>query len=173
MRRGLIRARIGKMANLTKNTSHRWLMKTEPEVYSIGDLKRDGKTCWDCIRNYQARNFMRDDMEIGDLVLIHHSNGDPPGIAGVARVCRAAYPDHTQFDPKHEYFDPKSKRDNPQWMMVDVEFVSQFGNLVTLPELRAVKALANMALLQKGQRLSIMPVTVAEFEAVLKLAGAK
>jgi predicted RNA-binding protein with PUA-like domain len=159
------------MANLTKNTSRRWLMKTEPDVYSIADLKRDGTTCWDCIRNYQARNFMRDDMQVGDLVLIHHSNGDPPGIAGVARVCKAAYPDHTQFDPKHEYFDPKSKRDNPQWMMVDVEFVSAFDRLVTLPELRAVKTLAGMALLQKGQRLSIMPVTVAEFEAVLKLAG--
>jgi len=161
------------MANQTKHTTGHWLIKSELEVYSIDDLKRDGSTCWDGVRNYQARNFMRDDMKVGDLVLFHHSNGDPPGIAGIARVCKAGYVDHTQLDPKHDHYDPKAKPDNPPWVMVDVEFVAKFPKLVTLAELRDVKALANMALLQKGQRLSVQPVTAAEFAAVLKLADVK
>jgi len=146
-------------------------MKSEPDVYSIDDLKRDRTTCWDGIRNYQARNFIRDDMKLGDGVLFYHSNSNPPGIAGLAKVCREAYPDHTQFDPKSDYHDPKSKPDNPTWLMVDVEYVETFPELLPLASLREQKALEKMLLLQKGQRLSVMPVTEAEWKAILKLAG--
>ncbi len=148
-----------------------WLVKSEPDVYSIDDLQRDRQTCWDGVRNYQARNFIRDDMKLGDGVLFHHSNATPPGIVGIAKICREAYPDHTQFDPKSDYHDPKSKPEAPTWLMVDVEFVAKFEAPLELPMLREQKSLEKMLLLQKGQRLSVMPVTESEWKTVLKLAG--
>jgi predicted RNA-binding protein with PUA-like domain len=146
-----------------------WLMKSEPGTYSISDLERDGSTCWDGVRNYQARNMMRDDMKVGDLVLFHHSSAKPAGVAGVARVSREAYPDDTAFDPRSRYHDPKSSPDDPRWMMVDVEFVERFAEVVSLDELRATEGLEEMGVLRRGNRLSVMPVTGAEFRIVRKL----
>lgn len=148
-----------------------WLMKSEPDVFSIDDLKRDGKTAWTGVRNYQARNFMRDDMHVGDLVLFYHSNAEPPGIAGIARVCAAAHPDPTAWDPKSEYHDPKAKPDNTVWMCVDVAFVKKFPRLISLDELREDPKLAGLLVLKKGMRLSVQPVESAHFERVVKLAG--
>lgn len=146
-----------------------WLMKSEPEVYSISDLKRDGKTGWEGVRNYQARNFMRDDMKKGDLVFFYHSNSEPSGIAGIARVCEESQPDPTQFEKKSEYFDPKASRETPTWMMVKVEFVEAFPRVLGLAELKKEKALSKMLVLQKGTRLSVTPVTSEEWKAVLAL----
>jgi predicted RNA-binding protein with PUA-like domain len=149
-------------------------MKSEPEVYAIADLERDGETGWEGVRNYQARNFMRDEMKRGDLVLFYHSNADPPGVAGLARVTsERAEADPTQFDPSSEYFDPASKPEDPRWLMVRVGFVERFAEVLPLERLRAEKALAGMALLQRGQRLSVQPVTPAELRRVLALAGAR
>jgi predicted RNA-binding protein with PUA-like domain len=150
----------------------RWLMKSEPDVFSIDDLERAGHTSWEGVRNYQARNFMRDEMKVGDLVLYYHSNAEPSGIAGVARVCREAYPDPSQFDPKSEYHDPGSKPEDPRWLMVDVEFVEKLGAVLPLDALKKDKALETMLVVQKGQRLSVQPVEKKHFERVLKLAGA-
>jgi predicted RNA-binding protein with PUA-like domain len=150
-----------------------WLIKTEPSVYSIADLKRDKTTFWDGVRNYTARNFMRDGMKPGDGVFIHHSGIDTPGIAGIAKVTKAAAPDPTQFDPKHDHYDPKAKQESPPWVGVEVGFVAVLPKLVTMDEMRAQKALAKMALLQRGQRLSVQPVTEAEWNAVCALAGVK
>ncbi len=150
-----------------------WLMKSEPDVYSIDDLKKNKTSCWEGVRNYQARNFMRDDMNVGDWVLFHHSNAKPPGVAGVAKVCRTAYPDHTQFDPKSNYHDPKSDPDNPRWQMVDVKFVEKFKDMVTLDQLKAEKKLEGMRVIQRGQRLSVQPVEKKHFAHVLKMAAAK
>lgn len=149
-----------------------WLMKSEPDVYSIDDLERDGEAEWEGVRNYQARNFLRDDMAEGDLVLFYHSNAKPPGVAGVARVCRAGYPDPTQFDPRSDYHDPKSKKDAPRWYRVDVEHVETFSELLPLDALKEAKALADMKVVQKGQRLSVQPVERKHFQRVLKMAGA-
>ena len=149
-----------------------WLMKSEPDVYSISDLERDGKTHWDSIRNYQARNIMRDDMQVGDQVLFYHSNAKPPGVAGIAEVCSEAYPDHTAFDPDSKYFDPKSDPENPRWMMVDVQFVQKFHNEIPLSDLRDNPALEGMALLQRGQRLSVQPVSPEHFAEVCRMADA-
>lgn len=146
-----------------------WLMKSEPDVYSIDDLARDGSTGWDGVRNYQARNFMRDEMKVGDLVLFYHSNADPPGIAGVARVCREAHPDPTQFDPSSKYHDPKSDPDDPRWLMVDVEFVEKFPHLVSLAELKANPKLEGMYVTRRGMRLSVQPVEPAHFEEVVRM----
>ena len=146
-----------------------WLMKSEPDVYSIDDLARDKTTAWEGVRNYQARNFMRDQMKLGDQVFFYHSNCEEPGIVGIAEVCRLAYPDESQFDPKSEYYDPKSTRANPRWLNVDVRFVKKIGP-VTLAELRKHQALANMRILQRGNRLSVTPVDPAEWKYVLKLA---
>ncbi|RIK64246.1 MAG: EVE domain-containing protein [Planctomycetota bacterium] len=148
-----------------------WLMKTEPETYSIDDLARDGRTCWDGVRNYQARNYMRDAMNVGDLVLIYHSNAEPTGIAGLARVAGAAYPDHTALDPKSAYFDPKATSGNPIWMMVDIEFVEKFVSPVTLERLRKEKSLSGMLVLQRGQRLSVMPVEEKHFKLIRRLSA--
>lgn len=148
-----------------------WLMKSEPDVFSIDDLKRDGKTAWTGVRNYQARNSMRDDMQVGDLVLFYHSNAEPPGIAGVAKVCAAAHPDPTAWDPKSEYHDPKAKPGDTVWMCVDVAFVKKFPRLVSLDELREDKSLAGLLVLKKGMRLSVQPVAAAHFERIVKLAG--
>ncbi|MBX3019583.1 MAG: EVE domain-containing protein [Bdellovibrionaceae bacterium] len=147
-----------------------WLMKSEPEVYSIENLKKDKKSLWEGVRNYQARNFMTQAMKPGDLVLFYHSNAEPPGVAGLAKVAGPAVPDPTQFDKKSEYFDAKSTRENPRWNCVPVEFVEKFPDVLPLETLRGTKSLAKMALLQRGQRLSVQPVTAAEFETVLKMA---
>lgn len=152
-----------------------WLLKTEPDCYSIDDLAREKKqtTFWDGVRNYQARNFMRDDMRLGDGVLFYHSNTQPPHVAGTARIVREGYPDHTAFDKKEKHYDPKSSKDKPVWIMVDVQFEEKFGQPIPLDELRNVKALEGMELLRKGSRLSVQPVTKQQFETVVKLAKKK
>ena len=148
-------------------------MKSEPDVFSIEDLKKAPRQteCWDGVRNYQARNFMRDEMKKGDLVLFYHSNATPPGIAGIAEVSRESYPDHTAFDSQSPYFDPKSSLDNPRWVMVDVKFKKQFSRLVSLEELKKQTRLKNMKVLQKGNRLSITPVAQIEFEYIVTTYG--
>jgi predicted RNA-binding protein with PUA-like domain len=149
-----------------------WLFKTEPESFSIQDLAAAPKraTCWDGVRNYQARNFLRDDMRLGDRVLFYHSSADPPAVVGTAKVVREAYPDHTAWDPKDDHHDPKSTPANPIWMMVDIQLEEIFPRPLPLDELRSVRELADMELLRRGSRLSVQPVREAEFEAVLKLA---
>ena len=146
-----------------------WLMKSEPDVYSIDDLKRDGSTCWEGVRNYQARNLMRE-MEIGDAVLFYHSNAKPPGVAGLARVARTAYPDHYSWDPAHKYYDPKSTADEPRWWMVDVEYVDTLPHLVALDQLKAEPALEDMVV-TKRSRLSVQPVRQEEYEVVVRMGG--
>jgi predicted RNA-binding protein with PUA-like domain len=148
-----------------------WLMKSEPDVFSIEDLRRSGTTSWDGVRNYQARNFMRDEMKVGDLVLFYHSNASPSGVAGLARVCREAHADLTAQDPASPYYDAKATAENPVWMMVDVEFISAFPHLVALDELRQDPLLADMHVLKKGQRLSVQPVERQHFERVLDLGN--
>lgn len=150
-----------------------WLVKSEPDVYSIDDLERDGSTYWEGVRNYQARNLMRDDMKKNDLVLYYHSRIKPMGVAGVGRVCREAYPDFTQFDEDSKYFDPKATEDSPRWFMVDIEFVGKFDEVVTLADLKADPALEGMRVTMKGQRLSVQPVEKRHFDRVCKLAGWK
>lgn len=140
-----------------------WLMKSEPNVYSIDDLKVDTTTQWEGVRNYQARNFMRDDMKIGDKVLFYHSNAKPPGIAGLAEVCKLAYPDHFAFDPKSKYYDPKSSPDKPIWQMVDVKFEKKFNNLISLPDIKENENLQTMVVIQKGSRLSIQKVDKTDY----------
>ncbi len=151
-----------------------WLVKTEPSAFSWDDLERapDRTSCWDGVRNYQARNFMRDGMKVGDLVLFYHSSTDPAAVVGIAEVVREAYPDHTAFDASDPHFDPKSRPDAPTWMMVDIRARERFRRPVTLAELKGTKGLEKMELLRKGNRLSIQPVTKGEFEIVRGL-GAK
>ncbi len=146
-----------------------WLMKSEPEAFSIDDLERKQQEPWDGVRNYQARNFMRDDMHPGDQVFFYHSNCTVPGIVGLAEVATDAYPDPTQFDPKSRYFDPASSRDKPRWMLVDVKFVKKFKRTISLDELKGHDALAGMPLLRKGNRLSVMPVEPAHWKYILAL----
>jgi predicted RNA-binding protein with PUA-like domain len=148
-----------------------WLMKSEPDVFSFSDLKKRPKQTepWNGVRNYQARNFMRDEMSPGDLVLFYHSSCDVPGIAGIAKVASKAYPDDTQFDKKSEYFDPKATQENPRWFLVDVAFEKDLDQYIPLEELKKHKTLEEMRLLQRGNRLSILPVTPAEFKFILKL----
>lgn len=148
-----------------------WLMKTEPNVYSIDTLARTRSGPWDGVRNYQARNHMRA-MRVGDLVLFYHSSCAPPGVAGIARVCRPAYTDPTQFDPKDDHYDPKSKRDDPRWSMVDLEFVEKFAALVTLETLKTSRGLHDMLVTRRGMRLSVQPVSAPHFRRVLELASA-
>jgi len=148
-----------------------WLMKSEPEVFSIDDLAREGTTSWEGVRNYQARNFMRDEMRVGDRVLYYHSNADPTGVAGLARVARTGYPDPTARDAASDYFDPKASDDDPRWYMVDLEFEERFPRVVTLDELRATPGLEKMLVINKS-RLSVQPVTDAEFAMVAKLGRA-
>lgn len=149
--------------------SKHWLMKSEPSVYGIADLSRDRHTLWEGVRNYQARNFMRE-MSVGDRVLFYHSNTDVVGIVGDARVRSAAKADPTQFDARSEYFDAGAKKDDPRWSAVEVEFESKFAFAVTLDDLRGDHALASMMVLRKGNRLSVTPVTADEFAVVMKLA---
>lgn len=145
-----------------------WLMKSEPDVYSIDQLKKDKRTWWEGVRNYQARNFMID-MEVGDLVLFYHSNATPPGIAGIAKVSKPAAPDELQFDKKSEYYDAKSSPEKPRWSCVEVAFVKKFKNFISLPELRENAKLTDMTVLQKGSRLSVQPVDKKHFELIEKL----
>ena len=149
-----------------------WLMKSEPAVFSIDDLKHAAgqTTHWDGVRNYQARNFMRDTMKAGDQLFFYHSNATPSGIAGIAEIVKEGYPDFTAFDKKDVHFDPKSDKANPTWYMVDVKFVESFPTVLALEDLRGIAALKNMVLLQKGSRLSVQPVTVAEWQAVVSFA---
>ena len=144
-----------------------WLMKSEPDEFSIDDLARSPKrgSPWFGVRNYQARNFMRDEMQVGDQVLFYHSSCAEPGIAGLAEVCAGAHADETQFDPKSKYYDAKATRDNPRWVNVDVRFVKR-TRLVALAELRRHKELAGMRLLARGNRLSITPVTPGEWKFI-------
>jgi len=145
-----------------------WLMKSEPGSYSIGDLARDGKTAWEGVRNYQARNFMRDEMRIGDPVLFHHSNADPTGVAGLARVASASYPDRSALDPASHYYDEKSSADDPRWFLVDIEYVETFPRVVTMDELRGTPGLEKMLVINKS-RLSVQPVTDEEYRIVVEL----
>ena len=147
-----------------------WLMKSEPETWSWDDQIKAITTEWDGVRNYQARNIMRDDMKIGDWVLFYHSNCKPPHVAGVAKVCKEGYPDFTAQDPNSKYFDEKASPDNPRWIMVDIEAISEMES-VGLPELRANPSLEGMPLLQRGQRLSVQPVSAEHFAIVCQMGG--
>ncbi|HUH31964.1 MAG TPA: EVE domain-containing protein [Rhodanobacter sp.] len=146
-----------------------WLLKSEPGAFSIDDLKRRRREPWDGVRNYQARNFMRDDMRVGDRLFFYHSNCAIPGIVGLAEVATDAYPDPSQFDPKSKYFDPGSSRGQPRWMLVDVKFVRKLKRTISLEELKDHTALAGMSLLRKGNRLSVMPVDAAQWNYILAL----
>jgi predicted RNA-binding protein with PUA-like domain len=152
-----------------------WLFKSEPEVYSFAHLmaEKDRTTGWGGVRNYQARNLLRDAIQVSDEVLFHHSNADPPGIAGIARVVRAGHPDPTAFDPQSEYHDPRSDPANPTWFQVSIQAVRVIDPPLGLPRLKAVPELAGMELLRKGSRLSVQPVTPAEWNAIMALAGIK
>lgn len=148
-----------------------WLMKSEPDVWGIDHLaKEKDKTCeWDGVRNYQARNIMRDDMKKGDKVLFYHSNAKPSGVAGIARIVKEGYPDHTAFDKKAKYYDPKSDPENPRWFMVNIKLVKKFKQVIPLQDLKEVPELKDMVLLNNS-RLSVQPVTEAEFECICKMA---
>jgi predicted RNA-binding protein with PUA-like domain len=152
-----------------------WLMKSEPDVYSYAHLEAAPKqtTLWDGVRNYQARNMMRDEMKVGDLILYYHSNTKPPGVVGVARVVKEGYPDPTQFDPKDSHFDPKSQEANPRWFVVDIQAVAALKSHVSLDDIKANGKLADMAVVQRGQRLSVQPVAAAHFREVLRMGGLK
>jgi predicted RNA-binding protein with PUA-like domain len=155
----------------TANPRRHWLVKSEPSTFSFDDLLASPKrtTGWDGVRNYQARNHMRDGMKRGDLVFFYHSSTEPTAIVGVAEVAREAYPDPTALDPKHAHFDPKSRADDPSWMMVDLRAVEPLAHPVTLAELKGTKGLERMVLLQKGSRLSVQPVSPEEWDIVYAL----
>lgn len=159
---------------MANDNSRFWLMKSEPEVFSIDDLaNRPGQTTsWDGVRNYQARNFMRDEMKLGDRVLFYHSNCKVPGVVGIAEVCSSTpHPDKTQFDPHSEYFDPKATPENPRWMLVDVKFIEKFPRTVSLREIKDDPELSKMKVAQRGQRLSVQPVEKCHYDEILKRAG--
>ena len=147
-----------------------WLMKSEPETYSIADLKRDGKTCWDGVRNYQARNLMRDEMQVGDGVLFYHSREKPMGVYGIAEIVREAYPDDSAFDPQDKHYDPKSDPANPTWMMVDIGYVGTLETPVTLDMLKQTPGLEKMMVIQRGSRLSVQPITKKEWDIILGMS---
>lgn len=147
-----------------------WLMKSEPDVYSIDDLKKDKRTMWNGVRSYQARNHMRD-MKKGDEVLFYHSRQSPPGVVGVAKVVKEAYPDPTQFEKKSDYYDAKSSKDDPRWWLVDIGFVRKLPEEVPLPSIKKEKRLKDMVLVNNS-RLSVQPVTEAEFARVMDMGGA-
>lgn len=146
-----------------------WLMKSEPDTFGIDDLKSRGREHWDGVRNYQARNFMRDQMRKGDKIFFYHSACSEPGIAGIASVVKEAYPDHTAQNPESKYYDPKASADDPRWYMVDVKFEKKLKRLIPLVELKQSPALEGMTLLKKGNRLSIMPVEEAHWQAILAM----
>ena len=147
-----------------------WLMKSEPHVYPFSQLVEDGSTHWDGVRNYQARNMMRDDLKLGDMVLFYHSNTKPPHVAGIARVSREGYPDHTSWDPDSKYYDEKSSPDNPRWIMVDIEAIQEMEK-VSLVDIKANPNLDGMPLVQKGQRLSVQPVSKDQYEEICRMGG--
>jgi predicted RNA-binding protein with PUA-like domain len=148
-----------------------WLMKSEPDVFGIDHLKKKPKKTehWDGVRNYQARNMMRDEMKKGDLAFFYHSNCEQPGIVGIMKVVREAYPDHTAFDPESKYHDPKSDPDNPRWYMVDVQYQRHTRRIITLAELKEYEELQDCPLVRKGNRLSIMPISKQQWDFILKL----
>jgi predicted RNA-binding protein with PUA-like domain len=148
-----------------------WLMKSEPSVFSIDDLqnKPNQTYCWDGVRNYQARNMMRDAMKVGDLSFFYHSNCVEPGIVGIMEIVKESYPDFSAFDPNSNYFDPKSSIEQPRWFMVDIKFVSKLSRTITLKELKALAELSDLALVRRGNRLSIMPVSAQQWDFILGL----
>jgi predicted RNA-binding protein with PUA-like domain len=146
-----------------------WLMKSEPDAYSIDDLERDGREPWDGIRNYQARNMMRDDMKVGDEAFFYHSNCKEPGIVGIMKIASEPYPDPTQFDKTSKYFDPKSGKDDPRWILVDVAFVRKLDRTITLAEIKEAKGLDGLILTRKGNRLSIMPIEKKHWNKLLRM----
>lgn len=150
-----------------------WLMKSEPSCFSIDDLMRAPQQTyyWDGVRNYQARNFMRDSMQIGDQVFFYHSNCKPPGIVGIAEVACSPYPDFTAFDPEHKHYDPASTPEKPRWVMVDVHFVEKFPTIIALDTLKQYHELSHMRVLQKGNRLSILPVEQSEWNFIIQIAN--
>jgi len=145
-------------------------MKSEPSSYSIDDLEQDKVTYWDGVRNYQARNFLRDEIKSGDEVFFYHSNADPMGIVGIAKVVKSGYPDPSAFDKKSKYFDPKSKKEKPTWYVVDIKLQKKFKEILPLHDLKNVKGLDKMPLLQRGQRLSVQPVSSSEWKIIEKVA---
>ena len=150
-----------------------WLVKSEPTAFSIDDLakSKNKTTYWDGVRNYQARNFMRDEMKLGDLVLYYHSNAEPNAVVGVCEIVKEGYPDFTAFDPDDKHFDPKSKKENPAWIMVDIKLITKFKTPVTLTEMKSNSKLTEMRLVQRGNRLSVMPVNKKEFDEIIKMGG--
>lgn len=146
-----------------------WLMKSEPDAFSIDNLERVGIEPWDGVRNYQARNMLRDQMQVGDGILFYHSNCEVPGIVGIAEVATAGYPDDTAFNPEAKYYDPKSDPENPRWYRVDVKFVRKLTRNISLTELKIRPELAELPLVRKGNRLSVMPVSAQEWQAILAL----
>jgi len=147
-----------------------WLVKSEPSAYSIDDLMHDKITHWDGVRNYQARNYMRDEMKLGDKVLFYHSNAEPTAVVGVCEVAKEGYPDFSAFDPEDKHFDPKSKIDSPTWIMVDIKIIEKFIRPVALDEIKGNSKLQNMKLVQRGNRLSVMPIDKNEFNEIMKLS---
>lgn len=147
-----------------------WLAKSEPDVFSIDDLKKKKTTDWDGVRNYQARNYLRE-MKVGDKVLFYHSNAKPPGVAGIAEVTKDPYPDPSQFDKSSEYFDEKASKDNPRWFCPQMRFVEKFNKFVSLDELKASKQLQDMQVVKKGSRLSVHPVTKVEFDKIVSMGS--
>ncbi len=150
-----------------------WLMKCEPAAYTIEDLERDGTASWEGVRNYQARNLMRDDMQQGDGVLFYASNAEPSGVTGLAEIARPGYPDHFAWTRGHTYFDKASTKEEPIWVMVDVAFVERFPEVVPLATLKATKGLEQMMVTKKGSRLSVQPVTKSEYDSVVRLGRRK
>ncbi len=148
-----------------------WLMKCEPNAYSIDDLKMNRTSHWEGVRNYQARNFMRDDMKKGDIAFYYHSNAKPSGIVGLMEVSKESYPDFTAWDPKNKYFDPKASPEKPIWHMVEMKFIKKFPSIISLDDLRNIKGLEKMMVLKKGSRLSIQPVLEKEFNLIRKTYG--
>lgn len=151
--------------------AHYWLMKSEPDVFSIDRLAQEKTTLWDGVRNYQARNFMMKEMKTGDSVLFYHSNSKPSGVAGVAEISKEAVPDPSQFKKNGEYFDPKATQEKPRWFCVEVAFKTKFKNFVSLDDMKIKKGLEEMMVIKKGQRLSIQPVSKKHFEMVCKMGG--
>jgi predicted RNA-binding protein with PUA-like domain len=147
-----------------------WLLKSEPSVFSIDNLKNSPKKTdhWDGVRNYQARNFMKE-MQLGDLAFFYHSNCTPPGIVGIVKISKGYYPDHTALDKKSNYYDPKSTIESPRWGMVKVKFIKKFKTIISLPELKKNSSLKNFSLVKKGNRLSILPVKDSEWRIILNL----
>ena len=148
-----------------------WLMKSEPDVFSIDDLARVQVEPWDGVRNYQARNMLRNQMQLGDQVFFYHSNCDVPGIVGIAEICRTAYPDLSALNPESRYFDPKATPENPRWVCVDVKFVRKLPQTISLQRLKTCKALSGWALIAKGNRLSVMPVSAPQWDAILAMVS--